>query len=84
MARVKGRKSNREAIAIIIGHNGSPQPVLSEFDVNQTQRTHAKKVTALLEKTIIDQRITDPNVVLAAIASLAAKFITPLDTEEQQ
>ncbi len=84
MARVKGRKVNREAIAIIVGHNGSPRPLISEFDINQTQRKHANLVTALLEKTIIDQAIADPNVVLAAIAALAEKLISPQNTEEQE
>lgn len=84
MARVKGRKGTRESIAIIVGHNGRPQPILSEFDINQTQRKQAKKMATLLEKTITDQAIADPNVVLAAIAALAAKLITPQDTEEQE
>lgn len=81
LARIKGRKANREAMAIIVGNDGQAHPVFSEFNVNQTQREQANKVATLLEKEISKQAVADPNVVLAAIATLATKFIGPQDIE---
>eukprot|EP00820_Chromera_velia_P001552 Cvel_2796.t1-p1 / transcript=Cvel_2796.t1 / gene=Cvel_2796 / organism=Chromera_velia_CCMP2878 / gene_product=hypothetical protein / transcript_product=hypothetical protein / location=Cvel_scaffold113:7629-10874(+) / protein_length=1082 / sequence_SO=supercontig / SO=protein_coding / is_pseudo=false len=71
-ARVKGRPDKRHAMAVVVGINGKPTPVLEEFDLADTDREAVDdligRVSAALEEANISQR----SVILAALAELSA------------
>ncbi len=74
-ARVKGRPDKRHAMAVVIGMDGGPAPLLGEFNVADSDRAAVndliKRVTAALEEADTSSR----SIVLAALAELSARYI---------
>ena len=74
-ARVKGRPDKRQAMAVIIGMDGRPAPLLEEFDVADSDRATVndliKRVAAALEEADTSSR----SIILAALAELSARYI---------
>lgn len=79
-ARVKGRPEKRQAMAVVIGVNGRPAPILEVFDVAEADRAAVnalvKRVTAAISKTNTSRR----DIILAALAELSARYMKG-DTE---
>ena len=73
--RVKGRPEKRHAMAVVIGMEGRPSPLLEEFDVGDADRDAIdvliERVAATLEKADKKHR----NIILAALAELSARYI---------
>ncbi len=76
-ARVKGRPSNRDALAIVIGMNGRPAPLLEEFAVGESDRAEVNDIVARLTHVLEQSDTTRSNVVLAALAELSVRFMRP-------
>ena len=81
-ARVKGRPDKRQAMAVVIGMDGRPEPMLEEFDIADTDRAAVnalvKRVSATLEETETGRR----NIILAALAELSTRYMQePLPAE---
>lgn len=76
-ARVKGRPEKRQAIALVIGREGRPIPILEEFAVADTDRAAVndliQRVAAALEEADTGRR----NIILAALAELSARYMQP-------
>ena len=74
-ARVKGRPEKRQAMAVVIGLDGRPAPLLEEFDVAESERAVVsgliERVTDALEKAGPARR----SVILAALAELTARYM---------
>jgi len=74
-ARVKGRPDKRQAMAVIVGVNGRPAPVLEEFEVADSDRDAvddlAKRVGGVIEKADASRQ----GVVLAALAEVSARYM---------
>lgn len=74
-ARVKGRPEKRQALAVVIGMNGRPAPILEEFDIADGDRAAIndliERVAAALDAADISRR----SVILAALAELSARYI---------
>ena len=84
-ARVKGRPDKRQAMAVVIGMDGRPGPLLGEFDIADSDRAAVndlvKRVTAALEGTDTNRR----NIVLAALAELSTRYMQePLPTDRER
>jgi hypothetical protein len=81
-ARVKGRPEKRHAMAVVIGMQGRPAPILEEFQVADADR-HAinhliERVTVALEHADTSRR----SIILAALAELSARYMTkPSETQ---
>lgn len=74
-ARVKGRPDKRQAMAVVIGLDGRPAPLLEEFDVAESDRG---AVTALIERVAGALEDAEParrSVILAALAELSARYM---------
>ncbi|WP_321393987.1 hypothetical protein [Emcibacter sp.] len=84
VARVKGRKDKRDAMAIVVGMDGRPKPLLREFDILEGDRS---AVTALAKdiKNLLETRAqqADSNLLLAALATASAMIINENGTEEE-
>lgn len=74
-ARVKGREDMRQAIAVVIGINGRPAPLLEEFAIAESDRAEVndliKRVTLTLKASDTKRR----SIILAALAELSASFM---------
>ena len=74
-ARVKGRPDKRHAMAVVIGMDGRPAPLLEEFNVADSDRAAVndliKRVAAALEEADTSSR----SIILAALAELSARYI---------
>lgn len=79
-ARVKGRSEHRQAIAVMVGMNGRPSPLLEEFDVVESDRA---EINDLIERVMLALRESEPTqrrIVLAALAELSARYMRTLMT----
>ena len=74
-ARVKGRPDKRQALAVVIGMDGRPAPMLEEFHIADSDRTAINKVVesvaAALERADTSRR----SIILAALAELSARYM---------
>ena len=74
-ARVKGRPDKRQAVAVVIGMQGRPMPVLEEFAVADSDRIAIDelitRVASALEQSDTKQR----SIILAALAELSVRCI---------
>lgn len=77
-ARVKGRPDKRQAMAVVIGMDGRPAPVVEEFDIADSDRAAVndliERVATALEEADINRR----NVILAALAELSTRYMQKL------
>ena len=75
-ARVKSRPEKRQSMAVIIGINGTPSPLVKEFDVADTDRANInvliKRVSTVLDEETDSMRRKN---ILAALAELSARYI---------
>jgi len=74
-ARVKGRPDKRQAMAVVVGMNGRPAPLLEEFDIADSDRA---AVNALIERVVaaLDESDTSKrSIILAALAELSARYM---------
>jgi hypothetical protein len=74
-ARVKGRPSNRDALAVVIGVNGRPVPLLEEFAVAESDRAEVEEIVARVTRVLEEAEATQSSVILAALAELSARFM---------
>jgi len=74
-ARVKGRPDKRHAMAVLVGTNGRPAPMLEEFDIADSDRA---AVNALMDrvKAALDESDTSRrSIILAALAELSTRYM---------
>jgi hypothetical protein len=74
-ARVKGRPEKRHAMAVVVGINGRPAPMLEEFQIADTDRPDVDALIALVEGALDHSDIKRRNVILAALAELTASYM---------
>ena len=73
-ARVKGRPDKRHAMAVVINVRGQPEPLLSEFDVADSERPEVNRLVNRVGKTLDGTK--DSNIVLAALAQLSSRYMS--------
>ncbi len=82
-ARVKGRPDKRQAMAVVIGLDGRPAPLLEEFDIADSDRA---AVNDLIERVVaaLDQADTSRRgIILAALAELSTRYMqNPLPAQK--
>jgi len=79
-ARVKGRQDKRQAMAVVIGTNGRPAPLLVEFDIAVSDRDAVDALIARVGGILNESDICQPNIILAALAELSARYIQNPET----
>ena len=82
-ARVKGRTDKRHAMAVVVGINGRPTPIAGEFDVMDKDRAKVDRLVGLFEETLERDKAGKPNLVLAALAELSARYLAPVKQNEK-
>jgi hypothetical protein len=74
LARVKGRRPTREAIALVIGTGETGTAMAEEFEVAERDRGRVEALAQALDKVLL-QSGAERNVVLAALATAGARRI---------
>lgn len=74
-ARVKGRPEKRHAMAVVVGINGKPTPVLEEFDLADSDRAAVDEIISRISATLEGADTSQRSVILAALAELSARYM---------
>ena len=74
-ARVKGRPDKRQAIAVVIGVDGSPAPLLAEFDVADSDRAAVNDLVERIVPALEWADTSHRSIILAALAKLSTRYM---------
>ena len=74
-ARVKGRPDKRQAIAVVIGMDGRPAPLLEEFDIADSDRAAVNDVIKRVAAALGEADTSHRSVILAALAELSTRYM---------
>lgn len=74
-ARVKGRPEKRHAMAVVIGIEGRPAPLLEEFHVADSDREAIEALIERVAAALEESDTTRRSIILAALAELSARYM---------
>ena len=74
-ARVKGRPEKRQAMAVVVGLEGRPAPLLEEFAVADSERETVDALVKCLAGAVDVSDAPRPALILAALAELSARYM---------
>lgn len=74
-ARVKGRPGKRQAMAVLIGVDGRPAPLLEEFDIADSERAAVNELIERVAVTLEQSDTSRRSIILAALAELSARYM---------
>ena len=74
-ARVKGRPDKRQAMAVVIGIDGRPAPLLEEFDIADSDRATVNDLIERVTITLEQSDISRGSIILAALAELSTRYM---------
>ena len=86
-ARVKGRPDKRKAIAVVIGMDSRPAPMIEEFDIADSDRTSVNELIDRVAVALNETEINNRSIILAALAELSMRYmqeplVREVDAEE--
>ena len=81
-ARVQGRPDKRQAMAMVIGLDGSPEALLEEFEVADSDRDAVNDLVERVTSALKDVDTSKRNIMLAALAEFSARFIKKTSAED--
>ena len=74
-ARVKGRPDKRQAMAVVVGMDGRPAPLLEEFDIADSDRPAVNVLIERVAATLEESDTSRPSIILAALAELSTRYM---------
>ena len=74
-ARVKGRPEKRQAMAVVIGMDGRPAPLLEEFDIADSDRAAVNELIERVASALDESDTTRRSIILAALAELGIRYM---------
>ena len=74
-ARVKGRPDKRQAMAVVIGMDGRPAPLLEEFVIADSDRAAVNDLIARVAAALEEAAASRRSIILAALAELSARYM---------
>ena len=74
-ARVKGRPDKRQAMAVVIGMNGRPVPLLEEFYIADSDRAAVNSLVERVAASLEDSDTSQRSIILAALAELSTRYM---------
>jgi hypothetical protein len=74
-ARVKGRSEKRHAMAVVIGMQGRPAPILEEFHVADADRDAVDALIERVDAALEGADTSRKSIILAALAELSARYM---------
>ena len=82
-ARVKGRPDKRHAMAVVVGINGYPTPLVNEFDISDSDKKVVDALAIEVRKTLLNEGGLDRSIMLAALAEASASLMLQEDEPTQ-
>ncbi|MBZ0259261.1 MAG: ATP-binding protein [Hyphomicrobiales bacterium] len=74
-ARIKGRPQKRQAMAVVIGMEGRPVPILEEFTVADADRGAIDDVIGHVTIALENSDTNSRSIILAALVELSARYM---------
>jgi Family of unknown function (DUF6079) len=74
-ARVKGRPDKRQAVAVVIGMQGRPEPIVEEFAVADSDRMLIDELITRLGAALERSDTKRRSIILAALAELSVRYM---------
>ena len=82
--RIKGRPEKRQAMAVLVGMEGRPVPLLEEFDVIDSDRGAINDLVDQVSKTLEAVDTNSQSIILAALAELSARYMQAPEVETRK
>ena len=79
VARVKGRKDRRHALAVVVGMEDMPHSIFKEFEVSDLDRNDIAQLTDTLDGALSNADHHRREIILAAIIEVASKYLNASD-----
>lgn len=79
VARVKGRKDRRHALAVILGKEGMPHSMFKEFEVSDVDRDDIAHLAATLDRVLSKADHQSREIILAALIEVTSKYLDVTD-----
>ncbi|MCY4005687.1 MAG: hypothetical protein OXE84_02500 [Rhodobacteraceae bacterium] len=79
MARVKGRKDGRHAMAIFVGKENMPRSLFREIQIGETDRRDVKKLTRNLDRALNEGDRKRNEIIIAALIEVTSKYLDAND-----
>ena len=74
-ARVKGRPDKRQAMAVVIGLDGRPAPMLEEFDIADSDRAAVNDLIERVATALEEADTSSRSIILAALAEVSTRYM---------
>ena len=75
MARVKGRKDRRHALAVVVGKDSEPRSLFREFEVADVDRQDVEHLASIVDKVLSNADQQRRDVILAALIEVTSKYM---------
>jgi len=82
--RIKGRPEKRQAMAVLVGIEGRPAPLLVEFDVIDSDRDAINDLIDQVSKMLDAVDTNSRSIILAALAELSARYMQAPEMEKRK
>ena len=82
--RVKGRSAKRQAMAVVIGVDGRPAPLLAEFDIADSDRAAVDGLIDSIAATLERAGTSRRSIILAALSELSARYMAGVRFHTQE
>ena len=73
--RVKGRPEKRHSMAVVVGMDGRPAPLVAEFEIADSDRAAVNDLIGRVTTALYEADTTRHSVVLAALAELSTRYM---------
>tara|TARA_R110000787_G_scaffold63679_11_gene144028 strand:- start:113903 stop:117076 length:3174 start_codon:yes stop_codon:yes gene_type:complete len=81
IARVKGRKNRRHALAVMLAKEGMPHSLFREFEVSDVDRHDVERLAASLDRALSKADHQSPEIILAALIEVTSKYLNVSDEQ---
>ena len=75
VARVKGRKDRRHALAVVLGKEDMPHSLFREFEVSDVDRDDIAHLAATLDRALSKANHQSREIILAALIEVTSKYL---------
>lgn len=82
--RIKGRPEKRHAMAVLVGVEGRPVPLLEEFDVIDSDREAIDELIDRVSEALDTADNKSRSIILAALAELSARYMQAPEVEKRK
>lgn len=75
LARVKGRKGKRQALAVMVGRESTPLPMFGEFQVSDADHKDISALVTAVDKALSKADHKRREIILAALVEVTARYL---------